>query len=575
MGLKDLANIKVGGAGTKHIYRGSTASLNLAISNSRIVEVDEKGERILSRENSNESATTFQPETLERGLKSRHSQLIALGGAIGTGLFVGSGIALTTCGPASLFLSYLIMASVVYFVLQILSEMTVFLPLPGNGPIAFINDYLSPSFGFAMGYNYWYAFSILVAAEVTAAAIVIEYWTKSVPTAVWITILLAFIIITNFLAVQVFGEVEFCVAFIKLICLTGLIILGVVIFFGGAPTHDRLGFRYWKHSPFKTHLVGGSTGRFLGFWTALIKSGFAYITSPELISTTMGETINPRANGKKAARRFIYRLIFFYALGTLVIGVIVSANDPKLLGGGSDASGSPFVIGIQNAGIPVLNHIINAVILTSATSAGNSFLYSSSRALYSMAQRGKAPKIFAKVNRFGVPYYSVGVSSLFGFLAYLNVSSSAANVFNWFSNLSTISGFLGWLFISFAYLRWRKAIAYNGLSDRVPYKTMFQPYGTYFVIFLMIIIIITNGYAVFFDFKIGDFLAAYITLPIVLVLYAGHRIYTMIQKKDTPWLIPIEEIDLITGLDLVEEEELNFPPRVPKNFLQRIWFWVA
>ncbi|KAI5966120.1 hypothetical protein CANMA_003366 [Candida margitis] len=573
MGLKgNMTNFAVT---RKKIIREPTSSMNLVISTSRIVDADEKTGQIVEEISSTTGGQSEGPKTLERGLKSRHAQLIAIGGAIGTGLFVGSGAVLVTCGPASLFLSYVIMSSVVYFVMQMLAEMTIFLPLPGNGPLAFINNFLSPSFGFALGWNYWYAFSVLVGAEVTAAAVVIEYWTTSVSTAVWITILLAVIIFMNMTSVKFFGEAEFWFASIKIIALVGLIIMSIVLFFGGGPNHDRLGFRYWKHSPFKEHLTGGSTGRFLGLWTAIIKSGFSYITSPEVVSTTMGETIAPRANGAKAARRFIYRLVFFYVLGSLSIGVIVSSRDKKLFGGASDSSGSPFTITIQNAGIKGLNHVINAVILTSAESAGNSFLYSASRALFSMGQSGNAPRLFARVNRFGIPVYSVAASSLFGFLSYLNVSSASASVFSWLSNISTISGFIGWLSIAIAYLRWRKAIQFHGLSDRVPYRSYLEPFGAYYVIFMMSIITITNGYAVFFDFKGADFVAAYITLPIVVVLYFGHWLYERFIKGNKLWFIPIEDIDLTTNLDLIEEEEQNYEPRVPKNLLQKFWFWLA
>ncbi|KAI5962178.1 uncharacterized protein KGF55_003254 [Candida pseudojiufengensis] len=574
MGIKDnLAKI---GVTKKEIYRGSSANLSLAISNSKIVEVNEKNGKILSRENSRDTAETFKPETLERGLKSRHAQLIAIGGAIGTGLFVGSSITLTTCGPASLFLSFILLGSVVYFVTTQLLAMTVFLPLPGNGPLAFINDFLSPSFGFCLGFNYFYAFAILVAAEVSVCSLIVGYWNDKISPAVWITIFLAVIIFSNFSPVHYFGEMEFVAASIKLIALTGLIILSIVLFFGGGPNqHGVLGFRYWKHSPFKEHLTKGSTGRFLGLWTAIIKSGFAYITSPELLSTTAGETVDPRRNGIKAARRFIFRLVFFYGAGSLAIGCIVSSTDKHLFGGASDASGSPFVVAIKNAGIPVLDHIINAVILTSALSAGNSFLYSASRTLFSMAQRGKAPRFFSNVNRFGVPYYSVGAASLFGFLAYLNVSSTSANVFNWLSNISTISGFIGWIAISFAFLRWRKAIAFHGLTDRIPYKPFGQPFGAWYVIVFMSLITITNGYAVFFDFNGADFVAAYITLPILVVLYCGHLIYSKLKNHSIAFLTPIEDIDLVTNLDLIEEEEQNYEVREPKNFLQKLWYWIA
>lgn len=143
----------------------------------------------------------------------------------------------------------------------------------------------------------FYTFSILVGAEVTAAAIVIQYWNKSIHIAVWITIFLFLIIFLNITSVKYFGESEFWFASIKIITLTGLIILGIVLFFGGGPNHDRLGFRYWKNgNAFREHLVEGATGRFLGVWTAIIKSGFAFICSPELVATAGGECYKPRAN---------------------------------------------------------------------------------------------------------------------------------------------------------------------------------------------------------------------------------------------------------------------------------------
>lgn len=268
-------------------------------------------------------------------------------------------------------------------------------------------------------------------------------------------------------------------------------------------------------------------------------------------------------------------MVFFYVFGTLVIGVICSPDDPGLLGNTGNASASPFVLGIQNAGIPVLNHIINAAILTSAASAGNSFLYSASRACYSMAVKGLAPSIFKKVNRFGVPYFSVAFSSLLGFLAYLNVSSGSSQVFTWLSNISTISGFLSWILLSFTYLRWRKAIAFNNLEDRVTFRTPFQPYGAYIVIGFIGILSLTNGYAVFFDFNGADFVAAYVTLPIFFALYAGHRLYNRFHNGVIPWLTPLDQVDVTTGLDLIEQEDIDSPLPIAKNWVERVWYWIA
>ncbi|PSK35510.1 hypothetical protein C7M61_004547 [Candidozyma pseudohaemuli] len=509
---------------------------------------------------------------LKKGLKNRHVQLIALGGAIGTGLFLGSGQVLYTTGPGPLWISYIVMSAVVWFVMNMLAEMAAFLPVPGAGSQQFINDFTDPSIGFALGYNYWYGFSILVATETVAAAMLIQYWTTDVHIAIWISILLALMLLLNVLPVQFFGEAEFFFASIKIFAITGLIIVGIVLFFGGGPTNDMLGFRHWADgNAFHEHLVPGSTGRFLATWTAIVRAGYSFIMSPELIVACSGEVVRPRRIIPRCANQFIYRLAFFYIIGSLVIGIIADSRSERLMGESGDASASPFVVGIQNAGIPVLNHIINAVILTSAASAGNSFFYAGSRTLYSLAKKGLAPKIFARVNRYGVPINCVLVVFAVGCLAYLNVSSSSSEVFAWFSNISTISGYISWTTAAFAYTRWRKAIKARGLESRVPYKTPFQPYGAYFVMSFVILVTLTNGYAVFFEFNIADFIAAYVTLPIVLGLYVGHRLYSYFWVGRKRWLNPLDEFDF-TKLEMVEEEERNYIHPIPRNVWEKVLF---
>lgn len=511
--------------------------------------------------------------TTERGLKSRHVQLIALGGCIGTGLFVGSGAILSNSGPASLLLAYIIMSFVIWTIMNCLGEMTTYLPLSGASPPMYIHRFVDESTAFAAGWNYWYAYAFLVPSEITAAAIVIEYWTDVVPTAAWIAIIWVLIVALNIFMVKIFGETEFWFASLKIIAIVGLIIVGIVIFFGGAPSHDRLGFRYWKHDAFKEYIVGGASGRFCGFWNALVRSGFSFIMSPELITISAGETEAPRRNIPKATRRFIWRLLFFYILGALVIGVIVSSSNPMLMSGSGDASASPFVIGIKNAGIPVLNHIINGAILTSAWSAGNSFLFAGSRTLFSLATEGEAPAIFRYCNRWGVPVYAVLATSAVALLAFLNVSSSSASVFTWFTNLSTVSGFLAWLCVITAYLRFRKALQHFGVDDTRPFKTAFQPYASYITFFIVSLLTITNGFTVFVggSFNAGDFVAAYVTLPIFAALYFGHKAWT----KNWKFVYPVEEVDVFTGLDEVERVEALYPEREPKNWLEKFWFWVA
>ncbi|KAL5345462.1 hypothetical protein ACLOAV_009835 [Pseudogymnoascus australis] len=506
---------------------------------------------------------THSQNQLERGLKS---------GAIGTGLFIGSGSILADTGPAPLFMAYLSMMGVVWCVMNNLAEMVTYLPMKGISVPYFVDRFVDPSLSFAAGWNYWYAYAMLVAAEASAASIILDYWEAPVHVAVWITMVLFIVLLLNVIAVSFFGEAEFWFASIKLITILGLIILGIVLFFGGGPNHDRLGFRYWKvPGAFKEYRTPGDTGKFLAYWHAFVKAGFAFITSPELIAIAAGETVDPRRNIPKAAKRFVWRLAIFYGFGSLIIGVIVSSDNERL-GGAGNAAASPFVIGIQMAGIRGLNHVINAAVLTSAWSAGNSFLYSGSRVLYSMSLTGQAPKFFDRTSKNGVPYLAVLFTWAFSLLAYLNVSNTGITVFNWFVNISTISGFIAWIVVMITYLRFRAAFEYHGLLHTLPYRTPLQPYVTYVVLVIVSLLTITNGFQIFFPghFNVSDFLAAYITLPIFVVLYVGHKVWFR-----TPFAIPISEIDIITGKVEMDELAALEVERVPKNFLQRAWFWLA
>ncbi|KAL1843842.1 hypothetical protein VTJ49DRAFT_7193 [Mycothermus thermophilus] len=489
-----------------------------------------------------------QDSQLQRGLKSRHIQFLALGGAIGTGLFVGSGAILALVGPVPLWLGYLSMMLIVWVVMNIIAEMTTYLPVKGITLPYFTDRFVDRSLAFASGWNYWYAYAILVAAEATAGAILLEYWENPVPSAVWITIILAVCLLLNIIAVSVFGEAEFWFASIKLITIIGLIIAGIVIMAGGAPSGDAIGFRYW-HDPgaFREYVGTGATGRFTAYWTAFVRAGFSFITSPELIGLAAGETVAPRRNIPKAARRFLARLAVFYGVSSLIVGALVPYTDRRLLSPESNANASPWVIGIQRAGIGGLNHAINAAILTSAWSAGNAFLYSGSRVLYSMAATGQAPRVFARTTRKGVPYAAVLATWSVGLFAYLNVSENGARVFGWFMNVSTISGFIAWIVVMVTYLRFRAGLKCQGLLYTRPFITAGQPRWSY-----------------------QDFLAAYITLPIFLALYLGHKLWLR-----TPWLKGAEEIDVVTGKKEMDELCANDHPPVPKNWLQRIWFWIA
>lgn len=536
---------------------------------------------VIDEEQGSISELEVKPQNeMVRGLKSRHIQLIALGGAIGTGLFIGSGGALSTCGPAPILISYIVMSFFVWTIVNQLTEMVALIPLPGEASMySLARMYVGRPLAFMCGWNLFYAMAMIAPSEITACAMLIQYWTDA-NSAIFISIFIVFSVAITMLPVRVFGESEFCVSSIKLLTIVGLIIVGIVIFFGGGPSQDHiLGFHYWKKpGAFKEHLVPGSTGKFLAVWTAIIKSGFSFVLVPETVASCSAESASPRRNMPRACQRFVYRLALFYVAGVLVVTVVVGSDDANLLNaihsGASNAAASPYVIGIKEAGIKVLPHIINACILTSAYSCGTAELYGCSRILHSMAMKGDAPQIFAKVNRFGVPYYSTAVACLFTLLAYLNCSKSSSLVFNWLSNIATKSGFISWVFVSVTYTRFRTVIDKLDLNDRIPFRRRFQKGFAYACIAFFVLLSLTNGYAVFIkgNWNTSDFFASYVTIGFVAVLFIGSTIYYKeLRFRD------VSEIgrEIIPKIDIADEDERNDVPVAPKNWGEKIWYTIV
>ncbi|TQV95837.1 proline permease PrnB [Cordyceps javanica] len=467
-------------------------------------------------------------------LKDRHLYMIAMGGCIGTAFLVGSGRTLSRGGPALTVAGFVTMCSVVWVFATLMFEMATFLPLNGAGVDTYATRLLSESFGFAMGWNYWYAYAMLVPFEITAAALVVGYWQPPVSDAVFITIL--FIVITglNYLPVGHSGEAEFAFSSVKLSMLTGIMILSVVIAAGGGPTGDRVGFRYWRDpGPANAWIIEGGKGKFLSFLG-------------EMIAICGGETGDARKSIPKASKALIIRLICFSVLPIFGVTLICPSNAPQLTSGGAGAGSSPFVIGIKTAGIHVLDHIVNAVILCSAWSAGNVYMYLASRSIYSLAVAGNAPRIFTKRNRWGVPYWAVTSCTAVTLLAYLNVSSSAGKVFNWFINMINMAAFFSWIVMSCAYIRLRAAMKAQSIDrSTLPYISRFGKPGAYLCIVYFTLIGLLNGFSVFLpgQWKVSDFLTAYIGTVLFIVLYVGHKLTV---GRTHAWIIPAGKVDLIS-----------------------------
>ncbi len=321
---------------------------------------------------------------------------------------------------------------------------------------------VDPALGFAVGYTYWFKYIITTPNQLTAGALVIQYWCppERVNPGVFIAIFLVAIIVFNYLGIRFFGELEFWLSSIKVLTILGLIILMIVLAAGGGPSHEATGFRYW-HNPgaFAEYLAKGSLGKFLAVWSTMVTAVFAFLGT-ELIGVTVGEAQNPRRNVPRAIKLTFWRIVIFYIVSVFLLGLNVAYNDPLLTGAtkkSNSAAASPFVVAIQIAGIKGLPGFLNACILIFVFSAANSDLYIASRTIHGLALKGQAPRFLATTDKRGVPVYGLALSALVCCIAFLNISTSSKLVFGYFVNLVSIFGLLSWITILVSHIYFVRA----------------------------------------------------------------------------------------------------------------------
>lgn len=467
---------------------------------------------------------------LERKLKTRHLSMIAIGGTIGTGLFLASGSIINTAGPGGAVVAYLIAGIMVYFLMTSLGEMAAFIPVTGSFS-TYTSRFVDPALGFAIGWNYWYNNAIVVALELAASSLIMKYWLPDVPGIIWSVVFLAFIFGLNILSVKGYGESEYWFAIIKVITIVIFIIVGILMIFG-IMSGNAGGFENFTkgEAPFK--------GGFLSILGVFMIVGFSF-TGTELVGITAGESENPEKNIPRAIKQIFWRILLFYILAIIVIGCLINYNDPRLLNSDiENVATSPFTLVFQNAGIAVAASVMNAVILTSVLSAGNSAMYGASRVLWVLAEEGKAPAFLKKLNTGGIPVNAIYISTLIGMAAFLTSFFGEGAVYTWLLNAAGLSGFLSWLGISITHYRFRKAYIAQGRNlKQLPYVSKFFPFGPILSTVLCLVTILGQNYSAFTGSEIDWYgvLVSYIGLPLFLLLYLGYKV---IKKTK---MVPLQE----------------------------------
>lgn len=534
-------------------------------------DISEEEEAKLS--NVERAALRSANSQLSRSLKSRHLQMIAIGSSIGTGLFVGSGGALKDGGSAGLIIAWTVISTGVFTTVQGLGELSVALPVSGGFNI-YATRFIEPAIGFAIGWNYFMQFFVLLPLELVAASITIKYWNSDLNSDIFVAIFWVSVVFITMLGVKGYGEAEFVFSLVKVIAIIGFIILSIVLICGGGPTHEFVGGRNWREP-------GPFANGFKGVCSVFVTAAFSF-GGTEMIGLTAAETANPRKTLPKAIKQVFWRICLFYLVSLTMVGTLVSYTDESLIGASDvDATASPFVIAIRNGGISGLPSVINAVILIAVLSVGNSSVYATSRSLNSLAEQGMAPKWTGYVDRAGRPLVAILITNVFGLFAFIAASDKQVEAFDWLLALSGLSSIFTWISINVAHIRFRRAMSYQGRTTaELPYVSQCGVWGSYYGLLLNCLVLVAQFWIALFPLggspNAYDFFLSYLGLPVILVSWLGYKLW----KKDWTLFIRAKNLDIDTGrinidIDVLQQEIAEEKAQLAeKPFFVRFYkFW--
>lgn len=453
--------------------------------------------------------------SLQRTLNSRQISMIAIGGSIGTGLFLASGNTIYVAGPGGALLAYSIMGIMVYFLMTSLGEMSAFMPTSGSF-YTYCARFVDPALGFAMGFNYWYNWAITVAAEIVAATVVMKFWFPDASPFLWSAVFLSLFVGLNIFSARGFGEAEYWLSLIKVMVVVSFIIIGSAMIFG-LTNHHSVGFAYWTMEGAPFH------GGFWALFSVFMVVGFSF-QGTELIGVAAGETTNPAKAIPSAIKKVFWRILLFYILAILVISFLIPYTSNQLMGG--NVATSPFTLVFKNSGITFVANLMNGVILVAILSAGNSGMYASTRMLWYLSHQKHVPKIFTRISSRGIPIPALLATAAVGLLAFLSSSFGNGVVYLWLLNASSLSGFIAWLGIAISHYRFRKAYVLQGNDIKdLPYVAKGYPYAPLIAFALCIIIIAGQNYNAFLQQHIDwqGILVSYLGVPIFLTLWLGYK----------------------------------------------------
>lgn len=455
---------------------------------------------------------------LEKRLEARHINMIAIGGSIGTGIFLASGYSIYVGGPGGAMFAYGLMALIVYFLMTSLGEMSTYKPSSGSF-CDYSTMYVGKSFGFAMSYNYWLNWAITIAAELSAAALVMSYWFPHVNPVYFSLAFFVMILLANLFSVKVYGEIEYWLSFIKVGVIIVFIVLGVTTVFH----MPDFGAHNWKVGDAPFH-----QGWF-GFISVFLFAGFSF-QGTELVGVASGETKDPEKSIPKSIGLVFWRLTLFYVLSIGLISLLLPYNDPMLASQDSVTT-SPYTIIFAKYAGHYAADAMNLVILIALISAANASMYSSSRILWYMGRDGLTPSVFKSANKRGVPVPALIITALVGSLVFLSSLIGNGVFFDYIVQISSLCGFIAWFGIALSHYKFRRNyLPTIGGVDVLKYRSKFYPWAQIISMIVIAIIVVAQFITAGEHYGVLSFLTLYSSVILFFVIYFAHKIYTGIKK---------------------------------------------
>ncbi|KAH3663941.1 hypothetical protein WICMUC_005880 [Wickerhamomyces mucosus] len=499
--------------------------------------------------------------------------LIALAGGLGTGLLVGNGKALALGGPIGLIVAYTFVGAMLFCTMLAAGELAVAYSNLAGGFNAYASRLVDPSLGFAIAWNYAINWFTVLPLEMVTASMTIKFWDDSVNSDVYVVIFLILVYSINLFGSKGYARAEVVFNGAKVLMIVGFIILSIVVVCGGVGTQGFIGGKYILDP-------GPFANGFKGVCAVFVTSTFS-LGGTEFMALTAADQANPRKSIPKAVKVVFYRLVFVYLLSILMVGLLVPYNSTSLMSVNSqsnEAPISPYVIAIENAGIKVIPHIINSVILLAILSVGNSALYSSSTTFFSLAQQGFAPQWFNYTDQKGRPIRAMGLSMLFGLFSFIAAYKDQQQVFTWLLSLSGLATIFTWSSISLSHIRFRKALeAQNVNQNTLGFKAKGGIWISYFALFANLFVLIVHFWVSLIPFDNGgkpdakNFFQNYLGFFTFLGLYIGHKL--TISNGRVWFCIKSEEIDLNNGRKLFDADILAQEAQEEETKWRTSSFW--